>query len=337
MRRVSRGAWVVVVLLAAGGLALAQPPEDTAVATVGDARITVADVQLRVRKTPLFQLRALGSDFDAARRRVLDQLVSEALLVKGAEEAKLPERPDVNERMRSVLVSALLGDIRREAEAPGAVSEEAIRAYYEAHKDRYEAQQRVKIWQIVLDKKEDADAMLEYIRTNPEYRTDPVAGWDKLARERSLDKASAMRKGNLGFVQPDGSTAHKSVKVPPEMYQVAAKLNDGQVSPEPLQVGEYWVIVQRRGAHQTPSRTIEDEAATIRGILAKQQVTDRVKDLLKKLRAQHVRDENGAAVDRIDITPQGNVTPLARPGTLPRAFHPPAGSPRPEGEPGNLR
>ena len=33
------------------------------------------------------------------------------------------------------------------------------RAYYDAHKDRYAAQQRVKIWQIVVDKKEEADAM----------------------------------------------------------------------------------------------------------------------------------------------------------------------------------
>jgi hypothetical protein len=87
----------------------------------------------------------------------------------------------------------------------------------------------------------------------------------------------------------------------------------------------------------TPMRALADEAASIRSLLAKEAVNKRMKELVGQLRKDHLHDENAIAVESIDVTAQGNITPMTRPGVLPRATHPPTGAPRPAGAPGDMR
>jgi peptidyl-prolyl cis-trans isomerase C len=156
-------------------------------------------------------------------------------------------------------------------------------------------------------------------------------------QEHSLDKSTAMRKGNLGFVSSDGGTAYKDVRVSPAIFEAAAKVKDGQVFPEPVQVGDKaWAVLWRRGSQQTPERTLEMEATTIRGILAKDKVQARVKSLLEELRAKHVRDAQLGLAEQIEVSAQGDLAPRRRRGGLPRG-HAAAASPRPQGEPCTLR
>ena len=161
--------------------------------------------------------------------------------------------------------------------------------------------------------------------------------WDKLAREHSIDKTTAMRKGNIGFVQPDGSTAHKDVRVPKEMYEAALTVADGEVVKKPLKVGDYFVIVQRRGTMNTPERTLEMEAPTIRGLLSKKKIEARRKALLRELRDRWVEELNPRAVNAIEVTPSGDLGQNTRPGTLERASHGVKGSTKPSGKPGRMR
>ena len=63
-----------------------------------------------------------------------------------------------------------------------------------------------------------ADRILKTVRDDPSFKADPIKVWETL-REHSIDSATAMRRGNLGFVRPDGSTAHKHVKIDPTIYQ----------------------------------------------------------------------------------------------------------------------
>lgn len=303
---------------------------------VGPTTFSAAELQTYVDRIPAFQLKGLGSSPLEIKRAVAEKVAGSELFALGAREAGLHERPDVRDRIRSVYVSALLQDIRREAEEAGEVSDEEVRAYYDENKDRFESQQRIKIWQIVVDSPSKVKAVYDVIESDA-YAKDPVGTWDELAREHSVDKTTAMRKGNIGFVQPDGSTAHKDVRVPKEMYEAALTVADGEVLKKPLKVGDYFVIIQRRGTMNTPERTLEMEKPTIRGLLSKQKIGARRAALIQALRDQYVEELNPRAVNAIEVTPSGELGQKSRPGTLQRATHGVKGSTKPSGKPGRMR
>jgi peptidyl-prolyl cis-trans isomerase C len=329
---------VLLGLAASLGVAvtLAQSAGDRVVARVGSATVSLDQLKRHLAQVPVFQLRQLGKTNDEVRRAFVDLAVVTELLVQGAQADHLDAQPEVADRLRSVLASAMVNDLRDEMERSGEVSDADVRAYYEAHKDSYLPQARIKISQVVVETRAKAEKILDTIYNDEAYAKDPDAGWDKLVQEESIDKSTKMRKGTLGFVTADGSTAYKDVRVPPAIFEAAAKVKDGQVYPEPVQLGDAWAVLWRRGSQQTPERTLELEAPTIRGILAKEKIQARVKTLLEELRAKHAHDARPEMVDQIEVSSQGDLAPRRRPGGLPRS-HAAAASPKPQGEPGVLR
>src|SRR5205809_31842 len=82
--------------------------------------------------------------------------------------------PEVKLRLDSVLVNALVARLQEEALHSAEVSDDAVRAYYEQNHDRYAAEERIKIWQIVLASRADADAVLKAIHDDKDWDKDPV-------------------------------------------------------------------------------------------------------------------------------------------------------------------
>jgi peptidyl-prolyl cis-trans isomerase C len=307
------------------------------VAKVGDYEIKVNEVQKRLAEVPLFQLKNMGDTPSDVRTRFVEEIVKLEIMVQGARLQKLDNLPDVDERIRSVMVSALLNDLANEAAHDGVVSDEKVREFYEANAGRYLPQQRIMIWHIEVKTKVEAEKLLVTINSGAEFKDEAsfVTAWDNLARTNSIDKSTYMRKGNLGFVQPDGSTAHKDVSVPKAMFDAAATIKNGQVYPEPLQVESSWVVLARRGSHDTAHRTLESETTTIRGFLAREHVMDRRKALVERLRATHMKEKNERVLEQ--LTESNHVISVSRrPGAL-REARAPRGKMKPVGKPGNLR
>lgn len=323
------------------GPAAATTPENKAavrsgeaVATVGTATVRAAEVEQIIESIPPYQLKRMGPPAEVA-RVVTENVVEDLLAELGARADGLDRRKDVAERTRSIYASALLQDARASA-AEASVTDEEIEAYYRANRARYRAELRIRVWQIVVGTKAEADAILAQIQTDPGYASDPVEGWSKLARAKSLDKGTAMRRGDLGFVRPDGSTPHRDVAFPPEVYTALVDVGDGEVLSTPVQIGEDWLVLQRRGSVTTPERTLEQERKTIRGLLSQQKVKEVASGLVARLRAQHLRNHHPERVDVIEIDPEGDLAAAERPGSL-RATRVPDAPVAPEGPPGNLR
>jgi hypothetical protein len=306
-------------------------------AKVGGYELRVSEVEKRLAQVPLFQLKNMGSSPDEIKKRFVEELVELEIMVQGARMENLDERPEVDQRIRSVLVSALLDELAKKAAADGAVTDEKIRAYYEANADRYQPQERIMIWQIAVKTKAEAEKLLSTIQSGAEFKEEAtfVDAWDKLARENSIDKSTYMRKGNLGFVHPDGSTHHKDVKVPTAIYAAASKIKDGAVYPEPLQVESFWVVIARRGSSTTPHRTLQSERETIRQYLAREHILQERKALIERLRNEHVQEKNERVLEQLTIT-EDEVTVSRRPGAL-RQARDARGPSRPSGRPGSLR
>jgi len=301
-----------------GASAMAQSRGDRGVVTIGDTKLTVADIEARLARVPAFRLRELGPTADEQRRRALDQLIDAELLAMAARAEKLDQREDVAMRIRRVMVSALEAKIREEALAAAPVSDDAVKAFYEKNRARYAAETRIKIWQIVLKTREAADEVLEAIRNDKEWDKDAVGKWEDLARTHSIDKSTSMKKGNLGFVAADGSTQDRQVRVNPALYAAADKLGEGQIATEAVRDGDVWVIVSRRGTMRTPERTLELESMTIRNLLAKQGLDERIRAAIEGLRKQYVTELHPERLGDVTIEVGGAVAPARRPGALPR-------------------
>jgi len=327
---------VVTSGMAMGISAVAQSRSDRVVATIGDTKLTVADVEARLARVPAFRLRELGATPEEQRRKALDQLIDVELLAMAARADKLDERGDVAMRIRRVQVSALEAKLREEALAAAKVSDDEVRAFYEKNRSRYAAENRLKIWQIVVRSREDADKVLAEIAADKEWDKDAVGKWEDLARKWSVDKTTSMKKGNLGFVSPDGTTQDSLVRVNPALFVAADKLTEGQIATEPVKDGDAWVIVSRRGTMRTPERPLEMEAPTIRTMLAKQQLSARMTAVLEGLRKAHVSEIYPERLGDVTIDVGGSIAPARRPGALPRVHRAERGG-APASEGGTLR
>lgn len=283
------------------------------VARVGARTITAAELERRIGAVPPFQLRTFGDTPEQIRKAFLERvLVREALFAQGAEARGLTARDDVRERTRGVMRSGMLAKLRAEVHATARPTEAEIKAYYEKNISKYRAPARLALWQIVVAKREEAVAILAELKKDGTPKR-----WNELARDRSIDKATSMRGGNLGFVQPDGTTSEPGLKVGPELLKAAQSVKDAEIVPDPVQDGDRWVIVWRRQSMKAIDRPVEMETGSIRQILLHERTDAKIKETLAGLRQGTLRDHHPEMLDRFDVAGNGELSPVRRPGAMP--------------------
>lgn len=303
------------------------------VARVGSEVITAGDLERRLASVPTFQLKAFGRSGEEIRRNFLERvLVRELLLSQAAVAEKLDQRADVQDRIRSVLRSMMLGSVRLEVARGAPIADAEVKAYYDKNWSKFHAPPRIAVWRILTGTREEAAAVIEELKKDLSPKR-----WNDLAREKSLDKATAMRSGNLGFVAPDGTTSDPSIKVPVELMNATTAVKDGEIVPEPVAEGSRFAVVWRRQSMKPVERTLEQEAMAIRQILAHERVDGAVKSLLGNLRETHLSEHHPELVDQVEITSSGDLQPVRRPGTLPTSRRPSAAPPAPVPRPDGLR
>lgn len=299
--------------------------EDAVVVRVGEVALTVRDVERRMAQLPPFQLRTFGTTAEEIRRRFVQEvLVRELLFSQGAAQQGVASRPEVEERTRGILRGTLLARMRADTAKEQPISDEEVRAYYEQNRPKFNAPARVALWRILVATREEAEKLIGELRKE---ELSPKR-WNDLARDRSLDKSTSLRGGNLGFVLPDGATSDPEIKVDPRLVQAAEKVKDGELVPEPVAEGERWAVVWRRQSMKAVTRTLEQEAPAIRQVLAHQKAEARVKQLLEQLRKEHLKDYNPESVALLEVSGGGDLQPTRRPGALPSSRKPSAPSPK---------
>jgi peptidyl-prolyl cis-trans isomerase C len=305
----------------------------TYVAKVGPRVFTISDVERRIASVPAFQLRYFGKSPDEIRHRfVQETLIKDALYVQGAEEEKLTDVPEVAERIRGVLRSALINKITAEASAAGPIADEEVKAYYEANRSTYHAPARVVLWRIVVATREEAQGVIDKVKTDLTPKK-----WNEIAREQSLDKTTSMRGGNLGIVEPTGATSDPNLKVDPALVTAAEKVKDGELVPEPVADESKWAVLWRRQSMRAVDRPLDMEATQIRLVLMRQRTDKRITEAIAELRKKNVGETNADLLELLAVSGMGEVSPVKRPGTLPSSRRPSTGSPVPTATPNGNR
>lgn len=286
----------------------------TVVARIGARVITTAELEDRLAAVPRFQLATFGNSPDAIRRKFLeDILVPEVLYADGAEDKHLDAEPLTEHQLLRARSNATLRVVRAQIGPATAIPLDDVKKYYEANRSKYESPERINVWRILCKTKEEAIGVLADAKKDP-----TIATFTSLARDHSLDKATSMRGGNLGFLGPDGASNEAGLKADPVLVRAAQRVKDGEFAPLPIPEGEYFAIVWRRGTVGATHKTLEEVASQIRDVLWKEKKEQAEKRLLDDLRARDVSQLNPALIDTIEIsTNDGAVLPRRRPGQVP--------------------
>jgi peptidyl-prolyl cis-trans isomerase C len=303
----------------AGSSRAALSPADTArrsaiVARVGAKEITAGELEDRIAKIPHFQLAAMGDTADRIRRKVLlDVIVPEALLASAAEKDHLADGVTTSIKLQRALANATMRVVRNQVGLSGAISMEDVRKYYAENKSKFDSPARYNLWRILCAKREEA---LQVLASAKAVLT--LENFSKLTRDHSIDQATNMRGGNLGFVDEGGNSNEAGVKIDAGLAKAAAGVKDGELVPEPVAEGSGFAVIWRRGSVPASHRSVEDAASQIRDVLWRQRIDEASKGLLDELRHAHVRDVNESILNGIDVSAtDGEVMPRRRPGQVP--------------------
>lgn len=299
-------------------------PPDFVVAKVGEKSISARALVSRLVGVPEFQRATLGSSPDVIKRRFLEEVVvKDELFAQGAEAKKLDKETRAKERIDRALRSARINLLRESLE----VSPADVAAYYEENRARFDAPERIAITRILCATQAEAATVLA------EAKAGGVPKWNDLAREHSLDQATSMRAGALGFIAEDGSSSEASVRVDPALFVAARKVRDGEFVPEPVPEGKAFAVIWRRGSTPAVHRTLADETAPIRQVLVRKRLADEVKRLTDELRRGRKIEEHFELVELVEVSSDGTVSPKKRPGVAKRTpGEPPAPSATPSGQ-----
>jgi peptidyl-prolyl cis-trans isomerase C len=309
----------VVGFVAASSIALAEDADPVVVSAAGHV-LKTSDVARRLEAVPKYRLASFGgTPADVRRRFVETVLVPELLYAAESDRLKLEARPDVASRLRDARGRALIDQVRKDEAAKG-IAEDEIKAYFTEHRSEFDQPERLRLSRILTTDETLARKILAEARGvgGPER-------WTKLAREHSVDEATKMRGGSLGFVFPDGRTEFPQLRVDAALYAAAAKVKDGELVAEPVKEGERFAVVWRRGTLPKVDRTIDDERDRIREVLLHRRADEAVRSLLDGLRKQYLASENPELLE----SPLPGEVPSASPSATPRGSGSADPTPRP--------
>ncbi len=281
---------------------------DAVVLRVGEQQLTVREVEERLAALPEFQRARFASMPKLAEKMVAEVLAPELLLATEARRRGLHDTPAGRDRVTAILQEVLLARLREEIAAQRPVTQRQVQDYYDTHSDRFNAPTRIRIWRILVADENVARRIIAAAQA-----VDGPLKWSELARKHSRDKATAMRKGDLGFVHPDGMTSIPRVRVDAKLYEAAAAVGDGEVVPDPVAEGEHLAVVWRRGTRSAVRQSLDDVRPWIEESLMRERHERAVRKLLDELRKREVKHHDPSALARLDALPIREVRRLPPP------------------------
>ena len=217
----------------------------------------------------------------------------------GAEQRGLDKELPTSQLLTRALSSATLRKTRSGYPSAAAIPMDDVRRYYDENRTRFDSPERINLWRILCKTREEANTVLETARREP-----TIAKYNDLARDHSIDKATNMRGGNLGFVGPDGASNEAGVKVDPAIVKAAQTVKDGELV---AAAGRRGLVRSRScGAAERCRRTSaasRTSAAQIRAALFRERTESSEKKLIDELRAKNVKEVNAGLLGIIELRP----------------------------------
>lgn len=127
------------------------------------------------------------------------------------------------------------------------VTEEQIQTFYNNNPERFTQPLQVRLWQIVVASKQEADVVVKELKQGANFQT--------LAKERSIDSLTAASGGDMGWISLEKSD------LPDDAKTMLADLSKGKNSSPVKQDDQYVIyhVAERREAKQTAFDQVKDD------------------------------------------------------------------------------
>lgn len=199
---------------------------------------------------------------DKVKQNVLRGLISEKLIYEQAQKANYDEKAVVKQRIETMKRQVVMQEYM-EDKAEALVTEEKLKAAYDAKRDSIADSEEIKARHILVADEEEAKKIRKQIVDGKDFAA--------LAKEQSTDKGSGMRGGDLGYFTED--------KMVPEFASAAFKLEKGDIS-EPVKSPFGWHIIKVEDRRAVTMPTFEDAKEALRAELAEDAMQNYIEGLL---------------------------------------------------------
>ena len=250
--------------------AQAQPLKDPIVATVNGQPVRLSDLEVAQQSLPQqYRSMPLQAVFPALLERIIDS----KLVVQEGKKSKANEDPAFKKRMAFV-EEQVLQDFWIQREIAKMVTAEKIQQRYQERLKSLPAEEEVHARHILVSTEDEAKALIAELKKG--------AAFDKLAKEKSTDKASGAEGGDLGWF--------KKSDMVKEFADAAFGLKKGELSETPIKTQFGYHIIRIDDRRTAPPPALEELSDQIREELAREAVTAQ----LDKLRA-------GAKIEKFNM------------------------------------
>jgi peptidyl-prolyl cis-trans isomerase C len=289
---------------AAAAAPAAQPLKDPVVATVNGQPIRLSELEIAQQALPQqYRNMPLQAVFPA----LLDRIVDSKLVVQEGKKNKVTDDPAFKKRMAFV-EDQVLQDFWIQREVARKVTAEKLQQRYEERLKSMPSEEEVHARHILVSTEDEAKAIIAELKKG--------AAFDKLAKEKSTDKASGAEGGDLGWF--------KKSDMVKEFADAAFALKKDELTETPVKTQFGYHVIKVEDRRKAPPPAFEELADQLREEMAREAVTAQLDQLRSGAKIEKF-NMDGSKVEAAPAKPAAPATPAPPPAAAPA---PPPAAPK---------
>ena len=276
--------------------AAAQPLKDPVVALVNGQPIRLSELEIAQQALPQqYRNMPLQAVFPA----LLDRIVDSKLVVQEGKKSKVTDDPAFKKRMAFV-EDQVLQDFWIQREVARKVTAEKLQQRYEERLKSMPAEEEVHARHILVSTEDEAKAIIADLKKG--------AAFDKLAKEKSTDKASGAEGGDLGWF--------KKSDMVKEFADAAFALKKGELTETPVKTQFGYHVIKVEDRRKAPPPAFEELADQLREEMSREAVTAQLDQLRSGAKIEKF-NMDGSKVEAAPAKPAAPAAPARPPAAAP--------------------
>jgi len=261
------------------------------VATVGNEKIHVDDFKKYLDTGPT---RRFGRISERAVKSRLNEMLTAKALYQEAMHLKLDQDPEVQRRIRQIIVRKLLEENVDKPIREKEITEQDLQAYFNEHKNIFSRPEQVRVADIFISVPEGADKkerkekkeLVEKILAEVRKEKNERFAFARLVRKYS-DRPRQYRKGDTGFFDKDG----KPMGIDKALVEAAFKLKEtGQVADTVIETDDGFHVIMLIGRRSAIRRDLKELAPMLKRRIRREELQKRRKEFIEEVKEKsHIK------------------------------------------------
>ena len=292
----------------------AEGTADTVVARIGDVTITVRDVLQEIARQPAYKRRQLATK--EGRRALLQDMITFEVLAFEAERLGLGKQAGVQFAWKKAMVEAYLKKVFAAELSPGAITEEAVAAYYKKHAAKFKSPETRRAAFIVTRGRKAIETLRkQVVQAISEAPAKARQIFGDFVLKHSFHRPSKLLKGDLGIFDRQANPQNRRPRPPVTAVKVAFRLAKENAISAPFRAEGGWAIIQLTGIRPGKVRTLAEVRMEIRQRLLQERKAE-----IRRATIKALMDKAKIRIDEAKLAKLTPKKPVKK--TKPKRRHP---------------